>query len=913
MKLKNILFILLIFVFFCGNAISDDYTVIGDTVFINDSNVYLSASPHTLSGSGWVYFNLTSKVYTGNVDVVWGFNTSVTKPKKALLYSPYWINTTTNHEKTFLNPTFDIYDGDNLDYGNFYNTNYKYTIIEEIINDNGTIYITSNASFDSFDTDGINYTIYWHTRHDNHYLWKDYSSSFNSVIYDYKGYDKWYYIKNIPVNSGVNYTVRTWVNIPVSLETQKGKYYFAIKPSHETISQAVNNGHFYNLDPWWNATWKVKQKITLTGNSSGAQTDYQIKLTVPYVSDMQPDFDDLRFTKADGITLIDAWLESKNDGINATVWVEFPTTPANTITEDYYMYYGNDGISNYWNIETTSLFGDDFPGSSINTSKWDGKTSNARVSGGIISYGGDDTTDMMRSITQFGTDVTVRSKIKFLLATYYIDAFGFSNPTNSHTAQIYAAYTPYNIFKSKDGTTLSNINTNMPLNSWTVLDINVLGGINAAWFYDGVEGTNSPKTTNPSNTNDMEVFFSGRSPSSTCIQSEWVFVHKYVTNPATYEFDNIEKYSDIFITIWNTIFISTGSTNDVSIKLPLESTGTYDFVVEWGDGNSDHITVYNQANVTHVYTSSGTYNVNISGTINGFRFNNGGDRLKLVDVIQWGNLQIGNSNGYFFGCSNLVISASDILYLDNTTNLRYAFKNCDSITTIPNMNNWDISSVTNMREMFHDASSFNQDIGSWDVSSVTNMREMFHDASSFNQDIGSWDVSSVTTMYKMFYNTISFNQDIGSWDVSSVTTMYKMFYNTISFNQDIGSWDVCDVKYMLGMFTNVTLSTDNYNSLLIGWESGTVQNNVVFDGGNSKYDDGKNARMALINDHGWIITDGGKDKSNRKTINILSGFPVLIKSILASFISYLPLFMGILISGFLIMVCVGVFGKLKQW
>ena len=89
------------------------------------------------------------------------------------------------------------------------------------------------------------------------------STSFNSIIYNYQGFNKWYYIKNIPVNSGVNYIVKGWVDIPVSLETQKGKYYFAIKPSHETISQAVNNGHFYNLDPWWNAAWKVKQKITL--------------------------------------------------------------------------------------------------------------------------------------------------------------------------------------------------------------------------------------------------------------------------------------------------------------------------------------------------------------------------------------------------------------------------------------------------------------------------------------------------------------------------------------------------------------------------------------------------------------------------------------------------------------------------
>src|SRR6056297_3513201 len=48
----------------------------------------------------------------------------------------------------------------------------------------------------------------------------------------------------------------------------------------------------------------------------------------------------------------------------------------------------------------------------------------------------------------------------------------------------------------------------------------------------------------------------------------------------------------------------------------------------------------------------------------------------------------------------------------------------------------------------------------WDVSSVTDMEEMFRDA-TFNQDIGNWDVSSVIDMEGMFYDT-TFNQDIGN-------------------------------------------------------------------------------------------------------------------------------------------------------
>jgi len=173
---------------------------------------------------------------------------------------------------------------------------------------------------------------------------------------------------------------------------------------------------------------------------------------------------------------------------------------------------------------------------------------------------------------------------------------------------------------------------------------------------------------------------------------------------------------------------------------------------------------------------------------------------------------------------------------------------------------WDVSNVTDMSGMFAGAAAFNQDIGGWNVSSVTNMQGMFWNADAFDRDIGNWNVSNVTDMAWMFLEADAFNQDIGGWNVSSVTNMWAMFSGATAFDQDIGGWDVSSVKDMTNMFHRIALSTANYNSLLNGWSRLTLQNNVTFDGGNSKYgDSAAAARQHIINTYHWTITDGGHE------------------------------------------------------
>jgi surface protein len=174
-----------------------------------------------------------------------------------------------------------------------------------------------------------------------------------------------------------------------------------------------------------------------------------------------------------------------------------------------------------------------------------------------------------------------------------------------------------------------------------------------------------------------------------------------------------------------------------------------------------------------------------------------------------------------------------------------------------NIGKWDVSKVTNMFRMFYGASAFNQDIGNWDVSNVTKMYWMFSFASSFNQDIGKWDVSKVTNMFRMFYGASAFNHDIGNWNVRKVRDMSGMFAEAESFNQDISKWNVRKVNNMSRMFLDITLSSENYDALLIAWSKLNLKPKVDFNAGNSKYLYGKEARQKIINNFGWTIIDGG--------------------------------------------------------
>jgi hypothetical protein len=97
-------------------------------------------------------------------------------------------------------------------------------------------------------------------------------------------------------------------------------------------------------------------------------------------------------------------------------------------------------------------------------------------------------------------------------------------------------------------------------------------------------------------------------------------------------------------------------------------------LVDWGDGTQDTITVWNQAQRTHTYANAGDYTITIKGVCRGFQFNGGGDRLKLLNILQYGILNL-STNGVFSGCTNFNPTATDAPII-STTSFATMIRNC---------------------------------------------------------------------------------------------------------------------------------------------------------------------------------------------------------------------------------------------
>jgi surface protein len=320
--------------------------------------------------------------------------------------------------------------------------------------------------------------------------------------------------------------------------------------------------------------------------------------------------------------------------------------------------------------------------------------------------------------------------------------------------------------------------------------------------------------------------------------------------PSTSNTITAGAFGSAFTSTW---LVSAGQT----ITLPYEATGNYSGTIDWGDSNTSP-NIY--ANISHTYTTAGTYTISITGTIIGFRFNFTGSRNVIRTITNWGTLRLGNNGNYFQGCQQLTLNTvAGTLDLTGTTNFANIFDSCTALTTVNGINSWSTGAITAFSNMFGSCVNFNQAL-SFPVSTSTSvtMTSMFNGCANFNSAL-TFNISSVNSTNFMFYGATAFNQNIGTWNTGAVTNMSSMFNGATAFQQNIGSWNVANVTNFTNFMaskTNLTFSTANLDAIYNGWV--TVQSSRTISFGTAKYSAaGVAGRAYLTGTQLWTITDGG--------------------------------------------------------
>ena len=191
---------------------------------------------------------------------------------------------------------------------------------------------------------------------------------------------------------------------------------------------------------------------------------------------------------------------------------------------------------------------------------------------------------------------------------------------------------------------------------------------------------------------------------------------------ATVPLASADGYGDAFV------FRIHLSVLQTSYTYPLRLNSTYDCTVDWGDGTVESFT----ENPSHVYASSGEYDVKIAGQCPAPRCQPS-DGEKIIEVKHWGSL-IGATDwslAFTNTPSNFVISATDV-FGAGVTNVYRMFMGSGLSVIDPTL--FDMSDVENMDHMFLAASSFDADLSGWCVPKITEEPELFADSSALKPE-----------------------------------------------------------------------------------------------------------------------------------------------------------------------------------
>lgn len=391
--------------------------------------------------------------------------------------------------------------------------------------------------------------------------------------------------------------------------------------------------------------WDYRKEITI--NNTGANlTNYQVLFTVNrsagtdsgstvYLNGKcESDYDDIRFTTSDENTLCDYWIESNSSTV-ASIWVEVPSIPNSTAygSTTGYLYYNNSGASAVSNGDNTFQFFDDFPGSSLDTSKWDvvsgaGSTS---VSGSILTVTGVKNLNCKSIFTipvswmaYFKVDAETTGK------NFYIGSIDFVNNVPIGGSEDGAYYTQENnnkYWRTTHHGSFTNTARSTSFTSYHKIEF-ALNGTNAQYIVDN--GT--PVTVSTNIPTDNQSFIIYDVNTGGVVYCDWVACRKYTATEPTVSAWGSEEEALIGSIAVDFSGVPQSGYVPLTVYFTDASIGYNVTIDTWSWSFGDTTPNSTSQNPAHTYTTSGLYTVGLTATNTSFAKTNTTTKVAYINA-----------------------------------------------------------------------------------------------------------------------------------------------------------------------------------------------------------------------------------------------------------------------------------------
>jgi hypothetical protein len=585
---------------------------------------------------------------------------------------------------------------------------------------------------------------------------------------------------------------------------------------------------------WWDDEWGYRVEVTL--NNSGSElTDFQVGFTLDTASlissgKMQADCDDIRVVDNAQTTIIPHWLEACNLA-TTKIWVKLSTIP--TGTQALYVYYGNSGVPGGYQAVSSDIFEyvDEFPGSSIDETKWTITDATGwSVTGGELK--GTNTTGRLTSVPTFTNPTVLEIKYRYItVSTNGFMSGGFFNSTTDSFGHLHLP--TYDYYRSNsswvmlnlEGPSATDLRLTITSKSATQVDLS-LSNYSTGSSYQSASNVNNAISNEPIT---LGKRYDNSYPGEN-YEAYWdfIFIRKYSANLSVNASKEVAgrgpvaywKFDEGYATeTLNPLTKNEQQINLINESITLTSTGYYPDdnslgVVHWDADKYSDATVYFEATMRHG-TNCGACDVNAA------LYNSSGTQVTgselLVAYTNWERVRSGALNlptGDYhirvknYGYTAYIWSARLIIIQSDSSDKITATETQVDIGDNEGTASGTYNELTNKKIYSFDSSKYSPAPDTYFEASFKPYSPKVEQQINIIDRVYSWSNGS--------YNPTDHSLGIIHWDDDKFSGSYSVYFEAVMQNSD--NCGACDV--FASLYTATDTPTQVTGSEIIKNDSG---------------------------------------------------------------------------------------------